>query len=203
MCGVVGFSCNAPTHEHYDLLRRIMHESKIRGLHSFGLSYVNEGIRTHKAHNLDELQIPRATRIIFHNRYSTSGDYLNHNNNQPLANDKSALVFNGVIDMRTKEEMEEAYDVRLSCDNDGALLLELCNDNPQDMLAFTQEKNASFAGLVFSASNVIYAFRNTNRPLWRATFKGGLYFASTRDILMRAHEQLQPVELKPGMIYAD
>jgi|TARA_R100000479_G_scaffold145757_1_gene81190 glucosamine 6-phosphate synthetase-like amidotransferase/phosphosugar isomerase protein len=203
MCGVVGFSCDAPQAAHYELLKRIMRESKIRGLHSFGVAYVDDGIKVNKVHDLDELDIPQATRIIFHNRYSTSGDYLDHENNQPLSNKSTALVFNGVLDMRTKDEMEAAYNVTLSCDNDGALLLELCNDDPEEMLQWTKERNASFAGLVLSSSNVLTAFRNANRPLWLATYQGGLYFASTRDIFMRAEPSLDPIELKPDTLYAD
>jgi len=201
MCGVVGFSCDSPTQQHYDLLGRLFRHSQIRGLHSFGLAYVDDGLKVEKAHKLDDLDIPQATRIIFHNRYSTSGDYLDHNNNQPLANTETALVFNGVLDMRTKQEIEEAYGITMPCDNDGALLLELCENEPEIMLEWTKERNASFAGLVLSRSNELTAFRNTNRPLWLATFNGGLYFASTRDIFKRAMPELEPQELKPDVLY--
>jgi glutamine phosphoribosylpyrophosphate amidotransferase len=203
MCGVVGFSCDNPSEEHYDLLAKLICESAIRGLHRFGISYTNPtfGIVTKKNHDLIALNIPKVNKLIFHNRYSTSGDYKDHKNNQPITYGKIALAFNGVIDMRTKEEMEAAYGIQMRTENDGEIVLQTCGSDKEKLKSFVENTTGSFAGLILTASNELLAIRNTNRPLWTCEYKDGVYFASTKDIFKRADSTLNPVEVKPYTIY--
>ena len=200
MCGVVGFSCPSPTQEHYDILWRVMLESSIRGLHSFGIAYVDSGLIVEKAFRLTDLTLPKSQKLIFHNRYATSGDYENHVNNQPLTDGQKALVFNGVLDMRTKEEMEEAYGIKMKADNDGEILLRTFED-PREMMEYVNRSNVTFAGLVLTPENRVFAFRNYGRPLWTANWEGATYYASTCDILLRADERLTPEEIEPNVLY--
>ena len=56
MCGVVGYSSQDPIDEHYSILHKLIYQSKIRGLHSFGYSYcLNNKLTTRKYHNVDEV----------------------------------------------------------------------------------------------------------------------------------------------------
>ena len=57
-------------------------------------------------------------------RYSTSGDYKVMDNNQPLQQNNVCMAFNGVLSQKTKEEIEEEYQIVLENDNDGYLLMQ-------------------------------------------------------------------------------
>ena len=79
MCGIVGFSCQKPDTEKIELLQELIIQSKIRGLHSFGYSYLDNDIKTKKRYEIKNINLPLSNKIIYHNRYSTSGGYENHN----------------------------------------------------------------------------------------------------------------------------
>lgn len=201
MCGVVGYSCSNPKKEHYEILQAIIHQSKIRGLHSFGFSFYDQEVVTIKYHNIDKIELPAANKIIYHNRYSTSGDYKNHDNNQPIAIGNMSLVFNGVLDMRTKQEMEEHYGIQMETDNDGEIVLKLCGTDPDKIQDYIQSISGSFAGLMLTPDNTMYAIRNKNRPLWMLNHSGGVFYASTRDIFKRVDKSFEPIELDPYKMY--
>ena len=66
MCGVVGFSCKDPIAEHYIVLQKIILQSKIRGLHSFGYTYNKDGrLITKKYHHIDKIELPKSKKLIF------------------------------------------------------------------------------------------------------------------------------------------
>lgn len=201
MCGVVGYSCSNPKKEHYEILQAIIRQSKIRGLHSFGFSFYDQEVVTIKYHDLDKVEFPPANKIIYHNRYSTSGDYKNHDNNQPIAIGNISLVFNGVLDMRTKQEMEEHYKIDMETDNDGEILLRLCGSDPNKIQEYVQNTTGSFAGLILTQDNTMYAIRNKNRPLWVLNHSGAIFYASTRDIFKRVDSSFEPQELEPNKVY--
>lgn len=201
MCGVVGYSCSDPKKEHYEILQAIIKQSKIRGLHSFGFSFYNEGMVTIKHHHIDKIEFPPANKIIYHNRYSTSGDYKNHDNNQPIAIGNTSLVFNGVLDMRTKQEMEDCYGIEMETDNDGEILLKLCGSDPNKIQEYIQNTKGSFAGLILTQDNTMYAIRNKNRPLWALNYDKAVFYASTQDIFKRVDSSFEPEELEPYKIY--
>lgn len=200
MCGVVGFSCNNPTEENYNILYDIIKQSKIRGLHSFGYSYYDEKIITKKHYNIKDINLPKANKIIYHNRYSTSGDYMDHNNNQPIQINNFSLVFNGVLDMRTKQEIEENYNIKMQTENDGEIIIQKCGNNIDKIKQFVDTTNGSFAGL-FLLDNKMIAIRNKNRPLWKLEHKEAIYYASTKDIFKRVSKNFKPTELIPNKIY--
>ncbi len=186
MCGIFGQFTLHPDLEVFNTSAKIMLQSKIRGLHSFGASIPmdKETTKTIKSFELEELicqlRGQRPSSFIFHNRYSTSGDYKDHNNNQPVVSGQQSLVFNGVISMATKEENEKRYGVKLETENDGEILLK-----QHDKSTFLKELKGSFAGLWIEGGKIFF-YRNDRRPAWYASVENGVLVASTADIFKRA-----------------
>jgi len=201
MCGIIGFSQAIPTTENIDILYALVEQAKIRGLHSFGYSYCNAKLQTEKHHNIENIRFPKASKIIYHNRYSTSGDYLSHKNNQPIQLEGVSMAFNGVIDMRTKKEMEDAHSIKMETENDGEVMLRLCGADPDKIKGFVKKMRGSFAGLFLTQNNVLFAVRNKNRPLWRLDYNEAIFYASTRDIFKRVNQEFEPQQLEPYTVY--
>ena len=182
MCAIVGFISKNPNEKALITLKRLFIESKIRGMHAYGYAatqgksqYSNKGNLLKPV--LDSIKQPNA--LIGHCRYSTSGDYKDMNNNQPIRYKEEYMVFNGVIDMRTKAEMEQAYKITMNCDNDGEIMLQ--TKNKLDFL----QKDVSFAG-IFLSGNTIRLMRNRNRPAYIGFKHDSVYIGSTKDIMQRA-----------------
>jgi glutamine phosphoribosylpyrophosphate amidotransferase len=201
MCGIIGYSCPNPNKEHFDILQSLIYQSKIRGLHSFGLSYYENGLITKKYHSIEQVELPITNKIIYHNRYSTSGDYKEHKNNQPIALEDISLVFNGVLDMRKKQEIEHHYKIKMNNDNDGEIILRLCNSDKKLIQDFVSKTKGSFAGMFLTKDNVLYAIRNNNRPLWMLKNNDATFYASTKDIFKRVNNLFEPKELMANKIY--
>ncbi len=189
MCAIVGFISKNPNANSIMTLKRLFFESKIRGMHAYGYTALGKTLKTKKSHSLKELieSIDKPNILIGHCRYSTSGDYLNHNNNQPLSFQNEHLVFNGVIDMRTKPEMEKAYGIKMNSDNDGEIMLQ-----SPDRLGLLQS-HISFAGILLKDKKMT-VMRNANRPAYMAVKHDAVYIGSTADILRRALLDPQPLE---------
>tara|TARA_R110001592_G_scaffold63631_3_gene195162 strand:+ start:1749 stop:2354 length:606 start_codon:yes stop_codon:yes gene_type:complete len=185
MCSIIGWNGNF----NEDVVESLCYNSRIRGLHSFGYSYINKGnIISKKFLDYDyfvtSLKADKPNKFIAHFRYSTSGDYKEQNNNQPITRDNLSMVFNGVLDMRTKQEMQEAYNTKMLTDNDGelAIIHKLQSDN--SFIDFV--KNKSFAGAFIDSKGDIKVFRNINRPSHIGEYQGAKVLASTKDILNRS-----------------
>jgi len=161
MCGVVGYVGSVNP----ELVKRVVEESKVRGLHSLG-SYVlnNAG--------------------IYHTRYCTSGDAP-----QPIMKGKVGIVMNGVICMDTKKYMEKKFNVKMETDNDAELLSFFDTHDFKNYFP-----NASIACLILTPRYMI-AFRNAKRPLWMIQKDKSVLFASTRDILRRAGADYESAKL--------
>lgn len=156
MCGIVAYVGKPDP----ALIRKLVFEASVRGLHHEGSRVVeNAG--------------------IYHTRYCTSGE-----TPQPLHYAGRWLAFNGVIDMGTKEEMEQRYMISMDTDNDGELFLQLCNSD-EDILEFINNPKRTFAGVLLLKDRLI-AVRNHGRPLWLHISPGYIIIASTRDIFERA-----------------
>jgi glutamine phosphoribosylpyrophosphate amidotransferase len=195
MCAIIGFISDNPTPVAVETLKKVFIESKIRGMHAYGYAAIQDGhLMEAKSNGLKSLlvSIDNPTRLIGHCRYSTSGDYKNMMNNQPLRHGDEYLVFNGVIDMRTKQEMERAYSISMGSDNDGEIMLQA-----KDRLALLQSK-ITFSGLTLN-SHALRFFRNAGRPGYKATRHGATYIASTADILRRC--LLDPEPLNTHEVY--
>ena len=212
MCGVVGyFPSHNPHIDNNSRFGELMRESSIRGMHAYGFTqwdgkqfhlaketfdiceYDFEKIDAMLCGPLKSFDIHHPT--IGHTRYSTSGDWQDARNNQPLVFPEGdfALAFNGVVDMRTKAEMEEKYHIKLKYDNDGevAIALGRLANSPQIKVI-----PGSFAG-VWLHNGELFMARNAKRPLWTILGEdGSIWVASTRDIFRRAgfHEDPEEVE---------
>ena len=195
MCAIVGFVSKNPSDEAIKTLKRLFLESKIRGKHAYGFAAKDKnGVTAVKEHNLKALisQIEMPNLLIGHCRYSTSGDYKNHANNQPIQFKDEYMAFNGTIDMRTKPEMENNYNIVMESDNDGEIMLQ-----SKDRMKLL-DGNITFAGL-FLKGDEITAFRNEHRPAYWAVKHDSLYIASTADIMIRS--LLRPIPLTANEVY--
>lgn len=189
MCGVVGYSGRQRPEDRNRFIS-LCREACIRGVHAFGIAYIDDNgkLNVVKSQSFEKVMwaiptpIPR--KIIFHNRYSTSGDASVMSNNQPIYVDGDALVFNGTVDMGTKEEMEQRHDVELQTENDGELVLK--NFQIGEPLKLISSNKVSFAGIFLTEQGGMYAIRNEMRPLWQFEVEGGKFIASTRDIASRS-----------------
>lgn len=189
MCGIVGYSGESSASARVQFIR-LCDEARIRGEHAYGIAYYEEGkgVVCAKGTDFDVIMqlipTPMPARIIFHARYSTSGDYRDMLNNQPIVIDGDALVFNGTVDMGTKAEMEQRNGLTMQTDNDGELVLRDIQDgHPFRRLS---DNLVTFAGIVLRGNGEMFALRNVMRPLWRFEVLGGTFLASTQDIALRA-----------------
>lgn len=198
MCGVIAYRSAKPEPKDFMLLARLFEESAVRGIHSFGVSWLPESgpIKTAKFPSADrlaqfiavDLSQERPKALIGHNRYSTSGDWLDNRNNQPLYLPEAnlAMAFNGVIDQSPETEWPERYGYRFATENDGEIALRKFSESPDRFLDWFQKQSFSFAG-AFLDENGVRLIRNKSRPLWCAKTENGTHFvASTVDILRRS-----------------
>lgn len=193
MCGVIGYFSERPYEYHRHMVAALFTASKIRGLHAFGFQAIDVlgDMEMAKAHELPELLQkierldPLPQMLIGHNRYSTSGDWQDHVNNQPIWFGESALVFNGVISMKSKAEYEAEFGKQYDTANDGEIMLRKIIDG-EEWERWVRDGSFSYAGLHFHDGEG-WAIRNENRPLWFWKMPGErtVFFASTVDIFRR------------------
>lgn len=193
MCGVIGFKGKYNS----NIVTSLIKESSIRGIHSFGFSYIDKEIVTKKFHKIEDainsINDIKPSEFIFHNRYSTSGDFKDHNNNQPIAMNNSSLVFNGVISQKSKQEMELEYNVKMNTENDGEIFLKK-NFSEE----FIKSIRGSFAG-IWIQDGIKY-FRNSRRPLYRVDLSDFSVIASTEDIMKRSG--LYGYSIEPNKVFS-
>lgn len=193
MCGVIALvTQDQPTPRDKADIAAILIESGIRGLHACGMALCEPGVnpvieRRHSPGELakwvDGVKLSRVT--IGHTRYSTSGDWRDHRNNQPLCLDGHVLAFNGVIDMAPRQQWAKSPDGKeYETDNDGEILLRKLFAG-QDWTGWVSDSAFSFAGVLWDGQRCI-VHRNPNRPLWFCKTDRRMLVASTRDILLRA-----------------
>lgn len=198
MCGVVGYQSDAPVLAHSDLVRSLCTEVSIRGLHAFGVATENRVYRYFSLAMLDKF-LARAWPVgglVAHTRYSTSGDWTDRRNNQPLVTGGMSLAFNGVIDMRTRAEYQQDWPWPFETENDGEIFSRwvLAGRDPVEFV----RRPCSFAG-VYLLGGDVWALRNGFRPLWYYCDEDTTLVASTRDAFVRSG--LEPLELPEYVTY--
>jgi len=190
MCGIVGAVIRNYDIEVGSILEELLFQSRIRGMHSYGVSVKrkNKPMETIVDSNMTPIyrkwmKCPDEPFItVAHCRYSTSGEQ-----GQPLhLVPETSLVFNGNIHMGTKEEMEQYFSTRMATDNDGEIFVKkfLQAKEFEDVLYFLESDKISFAGLILHGHWLI-AMRNAKRPLYAAIYGGNIFYASTFDIFQR------------------
>lgn len=186
MCAVIGISIHDVSESDIELIKRIFLESRIRGKHATGVSYVKgDAIVTFSLpvpadEFIEQFDFREAIddgmiNLIGHCRYSTSDlEY-----NQPIADANKAIVHNGVISQELPENWEALYGIKCETKNDTELLLRT-EGNP-----FAAWPNASISAIVLS-NNGMRVYRNGKRPLYETIVENGFILTSTKDIARRA-----------------
>lgn len=205
MCGVIAYTGKLADEKQ---LARLADESAVRGLHAFGCASLDSD-GSIKAFKTTERRLwtfavgSYATKygnVIAHARYSTSGDWMIDENNQPIILDNGALAFNGCIHMGLRREYEAEYGRTYQTDNDGEIVLDRLLNNPGSVsdsawagmvAAWIAAARWSFAGAALLRPNRMVVIRNERRPLWRMTQADGFdasahIYGSTADIFKRA-----------------
>jgi len=203
MCGIVAYKSKNKIPKHIDILLKLIHESKIRGLHSFGYSYLdNSHVVTKKAFDLpssiDDFAQSKATGFIYHNRYSTSGDWKVIDNIQPLSTRDISIAMNGVVSMAPIEEYEKQYGIKCSTENDSEIFLQLLLQDKDPEEIIHQMKGS--CAVVWLNGNKVYAIRNSHRPLHYFYKDEAIFICSTSDIAHRA-VGAKTTEIKPHKLF--
>jgi glutamine phosphoribosylpyrophosphate amidotransferase len=194
MCSIIGALIQNPTSKDFETIRKVFLESKIRGMHATGLSYV-------KANSVVTQKLPVSADkfpfdfesylnedgnlyLIGHCRYSTSDlEY-----NQPIANGTHSIVHNGVITQELAENWDKLFNYKCETKNDSELVLH--SDSPLE-----EYTDASMAVCELTVDKELLAYRNGKRPLYLTSLVNGVIITSTADIPKRAGIKMPAVEI--------
>jgi len=189
MCSVVGAIIKEPLAEDFLMLHRVFLESKIRGMHATGISYVKHGkiITDKRPVPADEFPFnfpsyvneDGSLYLIGHCRYSTSDLEFN----QPIANENLSVVHNGVITQELPEKWKELYGYDCETKNDTELILHTAEDCISPLIRW---KDSSLAVIELHVDKVIRFYRNGKRPLYLTNISNGCIITSTADVIKRA-----------------
>jgi glutamine phosphoribosylpyrophosphate amidotransferase len=189
MCSVIGAIIKEPRAEDFLMLHRVFLESKIRGMHATGISYVKHGkiITEKRPVPADEFpfNFPNYVNedgslyMIGHCRYSTSDLEFN----QPIANENLSVVHNGVITQELPEKWKELYGYDCETKNDTELILHTAEDCISPLVRW---KDSSLAVVELHVDKVIRFYRNGKRPLYLTSISNGCIITSTADVPKRA-----------------
>ena len=188
MCGIFGFITRAGEGPEIARLRRLALITQTRGMHAFGLAWLDEGgtIQTFKqpgaAQNyLDELERCRnAVIVIGHCRYATHGSPADNRNNHPHSAGGGYLVHNGV--MHNHQELVRHYLLRpqSQCDSEVlGLLMARCPGTIAQRSAWAANQadgELAMLGVWRKPNRLLVARRG--RPLCFGQGADGYYFAS-------------------------
>jgi glutamine phosphoribosylpyrophosphate amidotransferase len=208
MCGILGVSFISKDTESIEFVKKLITELKIRGLHAFGIAYQDTfdtfihrivSDKLNPSEILEEFIKSPSGSFIYHNRYSTSGDYSNPDNNQPtVVQNVGAIAMNGVISQATKPEYEQKYGIKCTSDNDTEIFLRKLEHGVPIPEFVKQNPDCSFAGVyIKKGNNTIFGYRNNKRPLYKGKYKNVLYIVSTLDTIRRAGGDLSQVSIVP------
>jgi len=205
MCGVIGTILKSPSNKELSILRKVFHESKIRGMHATGLSYVKdnklitikEAVSADKFHALNNLEEfineDGNLYLIGHCRYSTSDLVYN----QPISNDNLSIVHNGVITQELFDNWKSIYGYDCSTKNDSELLLHTLEDKKD---VFEIWKDSSMGVCTLNLNKELTVYRNGKRPIYFSKFDSGIIIGSTKDILHRSGLE-SSIEVEPFVYY--
>jgi len=205
MCGVIGAILKSPSDKEFSLVRNAFHESKIRGMHATGLSYVKNGQlitikKSVSADKFDELNHLAEfvnedgnLYLIGHCRYSTSDLVYN----QPISNGNLSVVHNGVISQELFDNWKYFYGYDCSTKNDSELLLHTLEDQKD---VFEIWKDSSMGVCTLNVNKELIFYRNGKRPIYFTEFDSGILIGSTKDILIRSGLQ-KIIEAEPFVYY--
>ena len=189
MCGIIGVYLDNISPAQFTKVRKLIHESSIRGIHAAGISYLkNAKIITTSSHGsadnfmedkvLEDMIDSKGLYLIGHTRYSTSDLEFN----QPLGDKSLAIVHNGVISQASPGKWKKLFGLITKTTNDSELIFASLKKGLEPLEKF----EGSMAVCIIKNNKQLIAFRNHERPLWYCHQKNGIVFASTKDILLRS-----------------
>lgn len=189
MCAVIGVSINQPTDADLQTIRNLFFESRIRGRHATGVSYLKDGkLITIKEpipadeflqrHDPEDWTDGDLIRVIGHCRYSTSD--LQYN--QPIADEELSVVHNGVISQELPENWPKLYGVECETKNDTELLFHALKEGKSP----EYWSDSSISTVWLTRNGELNYTRNGKRPMWVTEHERGVILTSTKDIAKRA-----------------
>ena len=223
MCGIVAYHSDgvlrAPAAR---FIEELFVQSRVRGLHASGIAYLDPDDRekpdgepfdicvykdsvppeiligSNRWKNLFADDAP--TSAILHTRYSTSGDWQENRNNQPLVyGGRLALVHNGLVSMADKSTYEAAYGEACSTANDSEIILRKIVKHTnaawcyEDAINFAIKEISAverpiYACALLTDQGEVYGWCDSVRPLyaWAIPSLNLAGFCSTKDIYERA-----------------
>ena len=193
MCGIIGVDCKN-TKQNLELIKNLFLQSKIRGLHATGMSYIKrDNLHTVKEscsankfvekYNMSHIfEGEEFIKLVGHCRYSTS-DIRFH---QPIADEDISIVHNGIVTQELYEKWFNKFNLNCETGNDSELIFRYFKEgcsitNIQDYF-----KGISFAILVLEKQGNLISYRNSLRPLWLVKRDVDKFYASTKNILIRS-----------------
>jgi len=212
MCGVIGINIQNANEEDIQMIKQLFIESQIRGKHATGIAWYDgtdflkvckkplpakKFVDEYSFVFDDIINEDRSIKAVGHIRYSTSD--LRYN--QPIGGLDMYLAHNGVISQVNPEKWKEIYGLKCMTSNDSELLYQYYQiygfNDFEHLLKFFP--GSSFAVVYITNKGEFGYFRNSLRPLWKATYEKGTIIASTLNILLRAnvpgvYEKIQPVD---------
>ncbi len=201
MCAVIGARLTSPTSQDLDLVRNVFLESRIRGLHATGLSYVKNGkvatlIEATPAPDFSPLSKMEQLLnedgnlyLIGHCRYSTSDLRFN----QPIqTNPDLSIVHNGVVSQELPENWEKLYGYKTETQNDTELLNRTIEAGFDPMDVWSE---SSLSVIELRSNKSLTVYRNGKRPLYKTFMENGYIITSTKDIAKRAGISNEPIRV--------
>jgi len=193
MCSVIGAVLLEPTKQDFEMLGRVFLESKIRGMHATGISYLKGGVIITEKRSVPADQFPfnfseyvnedGNLYMIGHCRYSTSDLEFN----QPMHSNNKSIVHNGVITQELPEFWKQIYGYDCITKNDSELVLH--SDDP-----LREFSHMSMGVVELYKDKKLRFYRNGKRPLYLTSIPNGCIITSTADIANRAQVGGFPVE---------
>lgn len=193
MCSVIGGLLLNPTEADLKLVRNVLVESSIRGLHATGLSYIKNNkiitviepsssevfLEKHPSILTDAVNEDGNLYMVAHCRYSTSD--LQYN--QPMYNNNFSIVHNGVITQELPEKWKGLYGYDCKTKNDSELILHTLSADKSPLEEFP---DSSIAAVELHLDKKIRFYRNGKRPIYFTQTEKGYIITSTADIAARA-----------------
>lgn len=193
MCAIIGVICKN-TEENISTIEKLFLESKIRGLHATGLSFIKKNsLLTIKEalpadvfiskYNFNDLfKEESVIKLIGHCRYSTSDIRYN----QPISDKDLSIVHNGVVTQEPYEKWKDMFHYDCITQNDSELIFQYLKSG-----CIIEDINKTFTNISFSLLSLtkegeLIAKRNSLRPLWFVKRNENLFYASTCNILLRS-----------------
>ena len=192
MCGIAGFSLDPESSVDRTLAAQaLLAGIAERGADAVGYAHRGEGgtrvtkLRGGASALLDELEVPADTlQALIHVRDFTKGHPDIEANNHPIRHGSVVGVHNGIVS--NDDELLARYGIeraepQMTVDSEAIFaLVELREHDPR---ALSELRGAMAAAWLDDRGDTLYLARGRMRPLWVATARGGLYFASTRRAL--------------------